>query len=268
MRIWFQKHTVTGRVPGLDRAYEAHVAAIARPDTEVYFEGLPPATYDAPLPETLVRYGGVEDLFASWFTAQAVQAERHGFDAYVIGTSQDPGLAAARGLVSIPVLGYGETALHVASMFAARFAVVGFIPELAEPIRDNAARYGFGDRLCAFAYTSTGPDAVHAALQGDAGEFLDAFHDAARQAIATGAQAIIPGEGLPNEILFREGVTTIDNVPVLDADGLLITFAELVVQGRATGMLPPVATGYRGRRPSAEQVNQLLAIYGPRQLPD
>lgn len=72
----------------------------------------------------------------------AYQAERAGFDAYVIGTSQDPGLWEARALASIPVLGYGETAFHFAAMTGRRFAVVGFIPELAEPIAENLRRYG------------------------------------------------------------------------------------------------------------------------------
>lgn len=264
VRIWFQKHTVTGRVAGLDEAYEAHMARVARSDTQVEFRGLPPETYQGPLPEGLVRYGGIEDLFGGYFAAQAVRASDEGFDAYIIGTSQDPGLVAARGLVEIPVVAYGETALHVASMLAPRFGVVGFIPELEEPIRDNAARYGLNARLVACTYTRTGPEQVHAALQGQSGPFLDAFREAARTAIAAGAQVLIPGEGLPNEILVREEITDIDRVPVLDPDGLLIKFAELFVEARVLGLVPPVTSGYRGRRPAPDQLHHLLGIYGPR----
>lgn len=264
MRIWFQKHTVTGRVKGLDDAYAAHVARVARPDTEVAFHGLPAETYEGPLPEGLVRYGGVEDLFAAHFAAQAVRARDEGFDAYVIGTSQDPGLVTARGLVDIPVVGYGETALHVASMVAARFGVVGFIPELAEPIRDNAARYGLAERLVAFAYTATGAAEVHAALEGHAGPFIDAFREAGREAITAGAQVLIPGEGLPNEILVREEVTSVDQVPILDPNGLSIKMAEFLVEARSLSIIPPVRTGYRGRRPTSDQLQHLLGIYGPR----
>lgn len=264
MRIWFQKHTVPGRVKGLDDAYAAHMARIARPDTQIAFHGLPAETYEGPLPEGLVRYGGVEDLFAAHFAAQAVRARDEGFDAYVIGTSQDPGLVTARSLVDIPVIGYGETALHMASMIAARFGVVGFIPELAEPIRENATRYGLANRLVAFAYTSTGAAEVHAALEGRAGPFVDAFHEASRQAIAAGAQALIPGEGLPNEILVREQITSVDEVPILDANGLSIKLAEFLVEARSLSIIPPVRTGYRGRRPTSEQLQHLLGIYGPR----
>jgi len=267
MRIWFQKHAVTGRVPGLDAAYRAHVDRVVRPGTTVDFHGLPAGTYDAPLPAALVRHGGVEDLFAGWFGVQAVRAERAGSDAYVIGTSQDPGLAMARALVEIPVLGYGETVMHLAAMLADRFAFVGFIPELEEPLRANAARYGVAGRLSGCAYTDVGPDEVHAALQGDAGAFLDAFRAAARRAIAGGAQLLVPGEGLPNEILVREGVTEIDGVGVLDPDGLVVTTAELLVTARRHGMAGPVRTGYRHARPTREQLDHLLALYAPAAWP-
>lgn len=267
MRIWYQKHAVTGRVPGLDAAYRAHLDRVARPGTTVDVHGLPAATYDVPLPAALVRYGAVEDLFAGWFGVQAVRAERAGYDAYVIGTSQDPGLAAARGLVGIPVLGYGETVMHLAAMLCDRFAFVGFIPALAEPLTANASRYGVGDRLAGCWYTSAGPGEVTAALEGDAGSFVDAFRSAARQAIAAGAQLLVPGEGLPNEILVREGISKVDGVGVLDPDGLLVAQAELLVNAVRLGMAAPAQTGYRHTRPTREQLDHLLALYAPAAWP-
>lgn len=152
-------------------------------------------------------------------------------------------------------------------MLADRFAFVGFIPELEEPIRANAARYGVADRLTRCAYTRTGPDEVEAALQGDAGAFLDAFREAARRAVADGAQLLIPGEGLPNEILVREGVTEIDGIGVLDPDGLVIATAELLVTARRHGMAAPARTGYRHARPTREQLDHLLALYAPAAWP-
>lgn len=263
MRIWFQKHTTTGRIPGLDACYESHCQGLAREGTRITFEGLPEQTYDTPLPEALVRFGGVEDFFAMYFATKAVQAEREGYDAFIVGTSQDPGLLTARALVTIPVVGYGETAMHFASMMAPRFGIVGFIPDLEEPLRENAARYGFHGRLVSCTYTSTGPDAVQAALEGTAGPFLESFHKAAREAISAGADVLIPGEGLPNEILVREGVWSVDGVPVLDPDGLVVKLAELLVELRARGCGSTVVTGYRGRRLPRPQLDHLLALYEP-----
>ncbi len=263
-KIWFQKHTVQGRLPGLDAAYEDHVRRIARPGTEVHWHTLPAETYQASLPERYVRYGCAESLFAVYFSLQAVRAERLGYDAYVIGTSQDPGLAEAKAWADIPVLGYGETAAHVACMLGQRFCFVGFIPELAEPIGANMRRYGLAHRMGSLVPVPAGPDSIEAAFQGTPGPYIDAFRQAARTAAAGGAEVLIPGEGLTNEILFAAGVREVDGVPVVDANGLLIKMAELFVDLRRLHLVDRPKVGYYNRRPAAEHISHLLKLFAPR----
>lgn len=52
------------------------------------------------------------------------KAQEDGADAVVIACFSDPGLEAAKELVSIPVLGIGEAGIHAASMLGARFSVI------------------------------------------------------------------------------------------------------------------------------------------------
>lgn len=267
MRIWFQKHTVKGRLPALDAAYETHVREVARPGTQVDFHSLPDETYQASLPERYVRFAVVESLFASYFALQAIRAEWQGYDAYVIATSQDPGLADARAWVDIPVLGYGETAAHVAAMMGQRFAFVGFIPELTEPIAANMRRYGLDERLVPFVPISGGPATIEAALTGSPDAHLDAFRQAARTAAAAGAEVIIPGEGLTNEVLFTAGVRDVDGLAIIDANGLLVKMAELLVECRRLGVLTRPQVGYYNRRPPREHIAHLLKLFAPRALP-
>ena len=267
MRIWFQKHTIKGRLPALDAAYEAHVRKIAGPHTIVDFHSLPDETYQASLPERYVRYAAVESLFASYFALQAIRAERQGYDAYVIGTSQDPGLADARAWVDIPVLGYGEAAAHTAAMLGQRFAFVGFIPELAEPIAANMRRYGLAERLVPFVPIAGGPASIEAALTGSPDAHLDAFRQAARAAAAAGAEVIIPGEGLTNEVLFAAGVREVDGVAIVDANGLLVRMAEFFVECRRLGVLTRPQVGYYNRRPGREHIMHLLKLFAPRTVP-
>ncbi len=267
MRIWFQKHVIKGRLPGLDQALEHHVRDVARPDTMVEFHALPAETYATPLPERLVRFGAVEALFATYFSLQAVRAQRQGYDAFVIGTAQDPGLVEARAWAEIPVLGFGETAMHVASMLGRRFAFVGFIPELAEPLGANAQRYGFAARLAPFGTVRGGPEIVERAFAGEPAPFLDAFQDAARASIGGGGEVLIPGDGLTNEILVLSGVRSVDGVPVLDANGLLITMAELFVALTRAGAVAKPAVGYYSRRPDEAVLDHLLRIFAPRSFP-
>lgn len=261
MRIWFQKHTVEGRLPLLDQWYAEHLARVARPGTVVDIHTLPSAAYPKQIPEGVVRYGAVEIFFSQYFARQAYEAERQGYDAYVIGTSQDPGLAEARSLAGIPVLGYGETSFHVAGMTGHNFAIVGFIPELAEPLAENIAKAGLTHRFRGFSYIEDGARIVPAALQGEIEPFLRLFETAAKRAIADGAQLIVPGEGLPNEILVEAGVTEIDGVPILDPDGLVVKMAETLVDLHKLGIFSRSTAGYWLRRPDPAYLSHLTEVF-------
>lgn len=261
MKIWFQKHTVEGRLPLLDRWYAEHLRAAVSDDVVIDVHTLPAEAYPRSIPEGVVRYGAVESFFSSYFAQQALEADRQGYDAFVIGTSQDPGLREARTLARIPVLGYGETAFHMAAMTGHRFGVVGFIPELAEPIRENIVAAGLRDRLSGFHYVRGGQESVVAALQGDAEQFLTDFRVAAREAIAAGAQVLVPGEGLPNEILWSSGVQDVDGVPILDADGLLVSTAEFLVRLNDNGIMRRSRVGYWMAQPDGAYLDHLTFVF-------
>jgi allantoin racemase len=261
VKIWFQKHTVEGRMPLLDNWYAEHLAAMVSDDVSVVVHTLPEEAYPRQIPEGVVRFGAVETFFSSYFAQQALKAGQQGYDAFVIGTSQDPGLREARTLTHIPVLGYGESAFHMAAMTGHRFAVVGFIPELAEPIRENIAAAGLLHKLAGFHYIDGGQDVITEALSGRPGRFLQEFTTAARQAIRAGAQLLIPGEGLPNEILWSCGVSEIDGVPIIDADGLVVSLAELLVRLSAKNVLKRSTSGYWMARPDDDYLRHLTSVF-------
>lgn len=261
IKIWFQKHTVAGRLPLLDQWYEEHLNRVCRPGTTIDIHTLPAAAYPKAIPEGVVRYGAVEIFFSQYFARQAYEAERQGYDAFVIGTSQDPGLREARSLAEIPVLGYGETSFHVAAMTGHNFAIVGFIPELAEPLAENVKSAGLEHRFRGFSYIANGAELVPRALEGDTAPFVEAFEQAARKSIEDGAQLIIPGEGLPNEILVKEGIFDIDGVPILDSDGLIIKMAENLVEMQRMGIMSRSTAGYWLRKPDGDYMEHLAGVF-------
>jgi allantoin racemase len=53
-----------------------------------------------------------------------VEADREGFDGAMVACSGDPGVAEARSLTSIPIVGPFEAALHLACGYAYKFGVV------------------------------------------------------------------------------------------------------------------------------------------------
>lgn len=261
MKIWLQKHTVEGRLPLLDEWYYEHIGQVTAPSTIVDIHSLPAAAYPANIPASVVRFGSVETFFASYFAQQALNAERGGYDAFVIATSQDPGLREARSLVEIPVLGYGQTSFHFAAMTGQRFAVVGCVSELSEPLEDNIRGYGLIDKFSGFEYVANGPAVIQNALNGHGEELLKGFQDAAERAVARGAQLIVPGEGLPNEVLWKAGVTEVGGAHIVDSDGLLLTVAELMVFLKNSRILGRSSRGYWLGRPDADYLNHLVDVF-------
>ena len=79
--------------------------------------------------------------------AKAIEAEREGADAIVIDCMGDPGLRAVREVVSIPVLGPAQTAMHLAAMLGHRFSVVTVLDSVVPMIENLAKVYGVDEKL-------------------------------------------------------------------------------------------------------------------------
>lgn len=78
---------------------------------------------------------------------KAVQAEKDGCDGMILGCFGDPGLDALRELVGIPVVGPGETAMHVASMLGRRFSVVTVLDSVVPSLERLAKVVGLDQKL-------------------------------------------------------------------------------------------------------------------------
>jgi len=170
-------------------------------------------------------------------------------------------LRDARAVVGIPVVGYGETAIHFAAMTGRRFGVVGFIPELATPIGDNIRAAGLEHRLVGFDHLEGGPDVINEAFAGDSSRLLDQFEAAVGRLADRGAELIIPGEGLPNEILVDAGIHSLAGVPIVDADGLAVKLAVLLVELRQLGILDTASPGYWHATPPPAAVDHLTDLF-------
>ncbi|WP_327090797.1 aspartate/glutamate racemase family protein [Nonomuraea sp. NBC_01738] len=259
MRIWFQKHTVEGRSPLLDKLYAEHLGKVAAPGTTIEIHTLPPRTYETELPEHLVGYGRLGLMFGDYFTRTAVTAERAGCDAWISGAGQDPGLAAARCHATIPVVGYGEAAWHASRLERCRLGVLGFIPHLAEPITANLRAAGAW--LASYQVIEDGAFAVQRALAEDFDPFVAAYTGAAARAAAAGAQWLVPAEGIPNEILVHLGITELHGLPVIDPGGLAVKTAEHLAGLRALGITARSDAGYWNRQPPAAAIEHAELIF-------
>jgi allantoin racemase len=76
-----------------------------------------------------------------------VEAARRGYEAVVTGCFGDPGIDAARELVSIPVIGPGEACLHTASMLGGLFSIITVEEGMIRASREQVHKAGLDYHL-------------------------------------------------------------------------------------------------------------------------
>lgn len=88
-----------------------------------------------------------EMMAAPYVVQRAIEAESDGVHAVMIDCMGDPGLDSARECVSIPVLGPGETSLHLAAMLGHKFSFVTVLDRIRPMIEKRAAVYGVAEKM-------------------------------------------------------------------------------------------------------------------------
>ncbi|MBV6304777.1 aspartate/glutamate racemase family protein [Candidimonas humi] len=261
MKIWHQSFTVLDHLGAYHDALKSHFARVARPGTEIVLHGMHPGTYRSNYPGSDIRHAALQYIHGLQFMKAAVQAQQEHYDVYAISTLPEPALREIRGLVDIPVVAYGESAMLTACMLGRKFGVLVFIDDMNELIAENARGHGLESR---FAGAMPVGFSFNDVLKGfeDPSEFIKRFHDAARKLIAAGAEVIIPGEAPMNVLLAQNGVSEIDGVPVLDSLAAWIKQAEAIYDLRALCGTKPCRKGYYHKLPDQDRVNEIFSFYG------
>jgi hypothetical protein len=107
---------------------------------------MPEDVYGGRVPSDVVIYPYLVSLHVQFILDNALRAEAEGYDVFAIGSVQDPGIEEARSLVDIPVVGYGEAAMHFACLLGSRFAVVAFGAGFDQMLDLRVKRLGLSER--------------------------------------------------------------------------------------------------------------------------
>ena len=260
LKIWHQSFTVLEDVPHYAAAIERHLARVASPGTTVDYHGMAPGTYPSDYPGVHIGYAYLAGLHKEQFVRAAQRARDEGYDAFVIGTIPDTGFEECRSVVDIPVVAFGNTSVGFATGLGNRVGIVHFIGGLRDQIRRNMRTYGFGEIVGPIVPVDARFHDIMAAYADPAG-LVAAFESAARVAIADGADVLVPGEGPLNVFLADQGITRVDDVPVVDSLGVLLQMAEVRANSyRRTG-LRPSRSGFWHAQPPAEAITATRAFY-------
>lgn len=261
MRIWHQSFTVLEELPAYAAELDKHFKKVALPTTEVVLHGMHPQTYETNYPGVDIRYSYLQYLHGQQFALRAIHAEEQNYDAYAIMSLPEPALREARTLVDIPVVGYGESSFITASLLGQRFGVLLFIKEMSPIVDRNLESYGLRDRYVGAYDVGFGFSDVLAAYDS-ADALIDKFHVASRKLIQMGCDVIIPGEAPLCLLLAKNGISRIDEAPVVDSLAATVKMAEMMADLRMTSGLRHARRGYFSDQPPRKRVKELLDFYG------
>ncbi len=223
MRIWYQSFVdPQEQAPYMDRLRE-RLRRLAAPGVTVDVFGIaPPDRFFHPL---------TEFRCADRTIRNALRAEREGYDAFVIGHFQEPGLTECRGAAGIPVIGLGEATMLHACSIGRRFGLVTIDPVFVPWHEEQILRHGLERR-------SAGVRAISADLP----RFMRAFTDKSEREsvradfagqvgtlIAGGADVLIPAGGLPMLLFSEEQPFNIGAAVVLEGIATVLKTAEMAV---------------------------------------
>ena len=259
MRVWYQSFVDPAeQAPYITRLSD-RLNHIASPGIEVDVHGIsPPDRHFHPITEFRCAQQTIH---------AALEAERDGYDAFVIGHFQEPGLTECRGAVDIPVIGLGEASMLFACSIGRRIGLVTIDPVFIPWHEEQVIRHGLTQRIGGVA-----------AIKADLPRFMGAFTDAAEYAavredfvrqlqplLARGCDVLIPAGGLPMLLFAQEQPFMIGGAVVPEGIATVMKATEMAMSlHRLTGVAAS-RCGLYGRPPEGAIADFTAA--GTRHLP-
>lgn len=166
-----------------------------------------------------------DEITAATFVINRIKDVEYAYDAAVIGCFSDPGLAAAKDIADIPIVGIAEASIYAACLKGDRFSIVAAgghtdVSVFYEIVR----KYGLESRLASVRYLSLGIEDVNLGKKALIKQNID------KCVYEDGANAVILGCGAfagIGSILMEEA-----KIPVIDGIKESISLARIMVTHR------------------------------------
>jgi allantoin racemase len=224
MRILWQSFVDAAHNAPYFERLSRYLNEIAAPGTTVELAGISPPDRD---------FGRLTEFrCASLAIDRCIAAEAEGYDAFVMGHFQDPGLYEARSAVRIPVVGAGEATLRFAAQLGRRLGLISIDPVFEVIHYEQAERYGLRDRISGVVGLGFLPEDFNPAFAGDEAALARmraAFEEKARPLVSAGADVVIPAGLLPSLLLCRQRGYRVGHAPVVNCASVALKAAEMVV---------------------------------------
>jgi allantoin racemase len=230
-RIWYQSFVDPAEQRPYIARLEEYLKGYADPSVCFEVHGIsPPDRYLNPL---------TEFRCAAQVIRNAIQAEQQGYDAFVIGHFQEPGLIECRTALEMPVIGLGEATMLYACTLGRTFGLVTINPVFIPWHRDQIIRLGLSGRAIGVRAIDTQVATYMQAFQEEKvyAQVKEEFCREVLPLVDEGAEVIIPAGGLPMLLFAREKNFTVRGAVVLNGIAVIAAMAELALKlFRQTGI--------------------------------
>jgi allantoin racemase len=195
-----------------------------------------------------------ESMIGAYAAAQLAAEHHERHDAVVVAAFGDPGLAALREVLPIPVTGLTEAALASAHLLGHRISIIAISQRIQAWYREVVESYGFGSRLASIRALDR-PLSSIGGVQDDHAQALKAL---AEQAVLEDGAEVIILAGAPLAGLARSLKGQLP-VPVVDGVSSAVRHAETLValqpgRARRGSFAPPPAKPNQGLPPAISRL--------------
>ena len=229
MRLWVQVFSSRERNPNFHQALEQHLRSVVEPGVHIEVHG----THKGGLGEQFRFFQAIDtpDIIQNVLKCRNARGEQR-YDAFVSLNSTDPALVEAREILDIPVLGFLETTALMSCMMGRTFSLITPNPKFAISFEQKLKLYGLSERLTSIEAMNIPhlPDYRQAFIDPAAHQrVMDEFDQAARRAVAAGAEVLIPC-GSHAVLQARRGLREIDGALIVDGLAMLMKMTETAVK--------------------------------------
>lgn len=208
-----------------------HLANIVDDGTEVEVIGITPFnSYAHPL---------VEFRCAREMISHAIEAERDGYDAFIVGHFQDAGLYEARSAVDIPVVALGEATMLYSCQLGQQSGIVTINPRFIPWFHHQINKYGLRERVTGVHAMTFEPGQIMAGFESEENfeNVMRLFTEQAKPLVESGCDVLIPGGGIPMLLFAKEHNHNVNGAPVINGIPIVTKMAEMAVKlRRLTGL--------------------------------
>jgi len=164
---------------------------------------------------------------------RAYEAEKKGYDAFIIGCATDLGLRESRAIVNIPVIAPTEAVVHFAATLGNKFSIIAVNPNGCVLMANLVTSYSLRDKLASVRPVPglTLTKTFQMMLGGEQEKLIDMITREMVQAVEQdGAEAFFVPCVPTSSMLTMNGIHTVAGAPVIDLLSISMKQAEMMVE--------------------------------------